>query len=175
MTPENINIIKRRFLHYKKPQDIIAKMYGSLFDGIYQSNREKYLAFLKEVEKDNRFGELEEILSDKFMEDYKLAYEALKEYYGKKEASQTPTEKAGEIVDSMFGNSLFIGVTREDVGNALMKMHKHDREALTTWFCDTLKDMAIEPDDVAPCSNNPSHLYKLNDRFMVKLKDKLTI
>ena len=95
MTPENINIIKRSFLHYKKPQDIIAKMYGSLFDGIYQNNREKYLAFLKEVEKDNRFGELEGILFDKFTEDFKLAHkEALKEYYGKVEMeSNKPSEE----------------------------------------------------------------------------------
>ena len=53
--------VKHAFLKCGKEGKIISEMYGNEFDSI-TPNRIKYLTFLKKVETDNRFDELNEIL-----------------------------------------------------------------------------------------------------------------
>lgn len=53
--------VKNAFLKCGKEGKIINEMYGNEFDSI-APNRIKYLSFLKKVELDNRFDELNEIL-----------------------------------------------------------------------------------------------------------------
>lgn len=54
--------IKHAFLKCGKEGKVIHEMYGNEFDSI-TPNRIKYLSFLKKVELDNRFDELNEILN----------------------------------------------------------------------------------------------------------------
>lgn len=57
--------VKRRFFLYKNPQDIIDFMYPRMFrDEDFSSSKEKYLAFLYQVDKDNRINELDDILNE---------------------------------------------------------------------------------------------------------------
>lgn len=53
--------VKHAFLKCGKEGKIINEMYGNEFDSI-TPNRIKYLSFLKKVELDNRFDELNDIL-----------------------------------------------------------------------------------------------------------------
>lgn len=54
--------IKHAFLKCGKEGKVIHEMYGNEFDSI-TPNRIKYLSFLKKVELDNRFDELNEVLN----------------------------------------------------------------------------------------------------------------
>ena len=54
--------VKYAFLKCGKEGKIINEMYGNEFDSI-TPNKIKYLSFLKKVELDNRFDELNEILN----------------------------------------------------------------------------------------------------------------
>lgn len=54
--------VKNAFLKCGKEGKVINEMYGNEFDSI-TPNRIKYLSFLKRVELDNRFDELNEILN----------------------------------------------------------------------------------------------------------------
>jgi hypothetical protein len=56
-------VVKYKFLHYKKPQNVIKQMYGDIFNNI-QSNREKYLTFLNRVVADGRVEELNDIMEN---------------------------------------------------------------------------------------------------------------
>lgn len=55
------HVVRSAFLGCGREGRIIAEMYGKSFDGI-NPNRIKYLAFLRQVEMDGRFAELNEIL-----------------------------------------------------------------------------------------------------------------
>lgn len=57
------HIVKHRFLQSGKEGSIIKKMYGDRFDSL-APNRLKYLEFLKQVEKDGKMNELDEILKN---------------------------------------------------------------------------------------------------------------
>ena len=53
-------VVTNAFLHCEKAGKIVSEMYGDKFDN--QRNRNKYLAFLQQVNLDDRFGELAKIL-----------------------------------------------------------------------------------------------------------------
>ena len=56
----NKHAVKHAFLHCDKAGKIVSEMYGDKINN--SRNIDKYLAFLKQVELDDRFGELAEIL-----------------------------------------------------------------------------------------------------------------
>lgn len=55
------NVVRSDFLRCGREGKVVAKMYGTIFDHIHP-NRIKYLTFLRQVEKEGRYGELNDIL-----------------------------------------------------------------------------------------------------------------
>lgn len=55
------NALRSDFLRCGREGKVVAEMYGNIFDHI-RPNRIKYLTFLRQVEKDGRYGELNDIL-----------------------------------------------------------------------------------------------------------------
>ena len=55
------NALRSDFLRCGREGKVVAEMYGNIFDHI-RPNRIKYLTFLRQVEQDGRYGELNDIL-----------------------------------------------------------------------------------------------------------------